>query len=43
MGYSLNEYSLTNKETAKKIILQSEEELFDILKIDYVKPTDRDI
>ena len=43
MGYTLNEYSLTNKETDKKIILQSEEELFDILKIDYVKPTDRDI
>lgn len=43
MGYSLNEYSLTNKETDKKIILQSEEELFNILKIDYVKPTDRDI
>jgi len=43
MGYTLNEYSLTNKETNKKIILQSEEELFDILKIDYVKPTDRDI
>ena len=43
LGYTLNEYSLTNKETDKKIILQSEEELFDILHIDYVKPTERDI
>ena len=43
LGYTLNEYSLTIKETDKKIILHSEEELFDILKIDYVKPTDRDI
>tara|TARA_Y100001958_G_C21194491_1_gene522106 strand:- start:319 stop:1278 length:960 start_codon:yes stop_codon:yes gene_type:complete len=43
MGFTLNEYSLTDKETDKKIILHSEEELFDILKIDYVKPTDRDI
>jgi DNA polymerase/3'-5' exonuclease PolX len=42
-GYSLNEYSLTNKETDEKIILQSEKELFDILDMEYVKPTDRDI
>ncbi len=43
LGYSLNEYSLTNKEDEKKIILKSEKELFDILHIDYVKPTDRDL
>ena len=42
-GYSLNEYSLTNKETDEKVILQSEKELFDILDMEYVKPTDRDL
>ena len=42
-GYSLNEYSLTNKETKENVILHSEEELFNLLEMDYVKPTNRDI
>lgn len=40
-GYSLNEYGLTKKDTNEKIILTSEEELFEILGIDYVPPTSR--
>ena len=40
-GYSLNEYGLTKKDTDEKIILNSEEELFEILGIDYVPPTSR--
>lgn len=43
LGYSLNEYGLTNMETKKKVELQSEEELFKLLDIPYLKPTDRDI
>jgi DNA polymerase beta len=43
LGYSLNEYSLTNKKDKKIIILNSEEELFDILEMNYVKPSDRDL
>jgi DNA polymerase beta len=43
LGYSLNEYSLTKKEDNKKIILNSEKELFEILDIDYIKPTERNI
>jgi DNA polymerase beta len=45
MGYSLNEYGLhKSDDTSKKIIpVNSEEEIFDILGIDYVPPTNRDI
>lgn len=43
LGYSLNEYGLTNTETKKKVELKSEEELFKLLDIPYLKPTDRDI
>ena len=41
-GYSLNEYSFTNKETGEKVMVHSEEELFKILDMDYVVPTARD-
>lgn len=41
LGYSLNEYGLIKKDTNEKIILSSEEELFDILGIEYVQPTSR--
>jgi DNA polymerase/3'-5' exonuclease PolX len=43
LGYSLNEYSLMEKDTDKQIILKSEKDIFDILNIDYIKPTDREI
>ena len=43
LGYTLNEYSLKNKETKKEIILNSEEELFKFLKVDYLVPTERNI
>jgi len=42
LGYSLNEYGLTDKKTKKLICLHSEEEIFKLLKIAYVKPLDRD-
>ncbi len=43
LGYSLNEYGLTQKKTKKLICLHSEEEIFNLLKLDYVKPSDRDV
>jgi len=43
LGYSLNEYGLKDKKSAKLITLHNEKELFDLLKMDYVEPTDRDI
>lgn len=43
LGYSLNEYGLTEKKNNKLICLHSESEIFDLLKLEYVKPTDRDI
>jgi len=42
-GYSLNEYFFTKTSTNEKIMVHSEEELFQILKIPYVLPTDRNI
>ena len=40
-NYSLNEYALTDLNNNNKIILKSEEEIFDILKIPYQKPNER--
>ena len=40
-NYSLNEYALTDFNNNNKIILKSEEEIFDILKIPYQKPNER--
>ena len=42
-GYSLSEYGLKEKNSGKMIELHSEEELFTLLKIPYVKPTDRNL
>ena len=42
LGYSLNEYGLKNKNTNNLRSLNSEEELFEILKIPYLKPNERD-
>jgi len=41
LGYSLNEYGLINKKNKILYPLKSEEELFEILKIPYVSPSDR--
>ena len=41
--YTLNEYSLSSLKDDTKIILHSEEEIFNILKIPYLKPTQRNI
>ena len=41
-GYSLNEYGLINVENKELRYLQSEEELFEILEIPYLKPDERD-
>jgi len=45
LGYSLSEYGLKTKKGVSSgiISINSEEELFKILKIEYVKPTDRNI
>ena len=43
LGYSLSEYSLKEKKSGKIIIPKSEEELFNILDMDYVKPNERDL
>ena len=43
LGYSLNEYGLTQKGTKKLICLHTEAEIFELLKLDYVMPLDRDI
>jgi DNA polymerase beta len=40
-NYTLNEYSLTELTTNKSYLLKSEEEIFDILKIPYLSPKDR--
>ena len=40
-NYSLNEYALKDLNDNRKIILKSEEEIFDILKISYQKPEER--
>ena len=42
-GYSLSEYGLKDKKSGELIELHSEEELFNLLKIPYVKPVERDI
>jgi DNA polymerase (family 10) len=42
LGYSLNEYGLVNNDNGELRYLKSEEELFEILGIPYLKPTDRD-
>ena len=42
LGYSLNEYGLKDKSTNSLRSLNSEEELFEILKIPYLKPNERD-
>jgi DNA polymerase/3'-5' exonuclease PolX len=42
-GYSLNEYGFTKKDTGEKILVHSEEELFKIVGMKYVPPTERDI
>lgn len=42
-GFSLNEYGFTNKETGEKVLVHSEEELFQIIGMDFVLPSDRDI
>lgn len=41
MNYSLNEYGLKNKETNEIIKLKSEQDLFKILEVPYIKPTER--
>ncbi len=43
LGYSLNEYGLTDKKTREIIMFHSEEEVFKLLGMDYVEPEDRDI
>lgn len=42
-GYSLNEYFFTKKDTGEKLVVHSEKEVFDILGMDFVPPTARDI
>ena len=42
-NYSLNEYSLTNINNGDKIILNSEKEIFDLFKIKYLEPTERNM
>lgn len=37
-GFSLNEYSLTELKTKKKIYLNTEEDIFSFLNIKYVLP-----
>ena len=41
MGYKLSEYSLLKKDTNEEIILTKEEDLYNILSIDFVNPWDR--
>lgn len=45
MGYSLNEYGLhkVDDKSKKLVPVESEKEIFDLLGIDYVAPTDRNI
>ena len=43
LGLSLNEYGLTNTKTGEVTTLTSEKELFDILDINYLDPTERDL
>lgn len=40
-GYSLNEYGLIDKKTEKKIVLNSEKDIFEFLNIKYLKPCER--
>lgn len=42
-NYSLNEYSLTNINNGNKIMLNSEREIFDLFKINYLEPTERNM
>jgi DNA polymerase beta len=42
LGYSLNEYGLVNNDNGELRHLKSEEELFEILGIPYLEPTERD-
>ena len=45
LGFKLNEYSLINTDTSNNsdsnIYLNSEEEIFKFLKLDYIKPQNR--
>jgi len=43
LGLKLNEYSFESNKTGKKILVHSEKEIFDILGMEYVLPTDRNI
>ena len=42
-NYSLNEYYLTNLNNNEKIYLKNEKQIFDILKIDYLQPEERNL
>ncbi len=43
LGYSLNEYGLTNKNTNEKIFLENENQIFELLKLPYSSPIERNI
>lgn len=43
LGYSLNEYSFKKLIDGEKVIIHSEEELFKILEMEYVTPSERNI
>lgn len=42
-NYSLSEYGMKNKINGKLILVDSEEDIFSLLGLEYVKPTDRNI
>lgn len=42
-GYKLNEYSVYNIKRKQEIYPKSENEIFDLCKMEYLEPTDRDI
>ncbi len=43
LGYSLNEYGLTNKDNNQKIFLENENQIFELLKLPYSSPFERNI
>ncbi len=43
LGYSLNEYGLTKKDTNEKIFLENENQIFELLKLPYSSPFERNI
>ncbi len=43
LGYSLNEYGLTRKSENSKIFLENEDQIFELLKIPYSSPFERNI